>query len=156
MSSKASNPSVNAHLRISDAGIALIKRYEGFCAAVYRCPAGIPTIGYGHVIKTGEIFGSLSESEATELLRKDAGIAESAVRRLITVPLTQNQFDALVSFTFNLGKGALERSRLRTMINQGQLASVPAELNRWVYAKGKRLPGLVARRLSEGALFATP
>jgi lysozyme len=156
MSATPNATSINAHLRISDAGIALIKRYEGFCATVYRCPAGIPTIGYGHVIKTGETFERLSESEATELLRKDAGIAESAVRRLITVPLTQSQFDALVSFTFNLGEGALERSRLRTLINQGQFANVPTELNRWVFAKGKKLPGLIARRLAEGAMFVTP
>jgi lysozyme len=152
--SKLTNP--NASLSTSDAGLALIKRFEGFCATVYRCPAGIPTIGYGHVIKRGETFKPLSEFEATELLRADAGIAERAVQRLITVPLTQNQFDAVVSFTFNLGEGALERSSLRQLINVGQFAKVPSELNRWVFAKGKKLPGLVLRRLAEGALFVTP
>jgi lysozyme len=152
MSTLPVNP--NRALRISNAGLALIKRFEGFCATVYHCPAGIPTIGYGHVIKRGETFKLLTVDEATELLRADAAIAERAVQRLITVPLTQNQFDALVSFTFNLGEGALERSSLRKIINEGRFDRVPSELNRWVFAKGKKLPGLVLRRLAEGEVFA--
>ena len=152
MSSHPVNP--NRALRISNAGLALIKRFEGFCAKVYHCPAGVPTIGYGHVIKRGETFKPLSDAEATELLRADAAIAERAVQRLITAPLTQNQFDALVSFTFNLGEGALERSGLRQLINVGQFAKVPSELNRWVFAKGKKLPGLITRRAAEGAMFS--
>jgi lysozyme len=150
--SNLTNP--NASLRTSDVGLALIKRFEGFCATVYRCPAGIPTIGYGHVVKLGESFQQVTEAQATELLRTDAAIAERAVQRLISVPLTQNQFDALVSFTFNLGEGALERSSLRKIINEGRFDRVPSELNRWVFAKGKKLPGLVLRRLAEGEVFA--
>ena len=79
----------------------------------------------------------------------DVGIAERAVLRLISVPLTDGQFDALVSFTFNLGAGALQRSTLRRKVNHGEHESVPAELMKWVWAAGKRLPGLIRRRKAE-------
>ena len=144
----------NDAMKTSDLGIALIKRFEGFCAKVYTCPAGKPTIGYGHVVKSGERFGTLTEAQATDLLRADAEIAAYSVKRCISAPLTQNQFDALVSFTFNLGGGALETSTLRSFINTGRLEAVPRELNRWVFAKGQRLPGLIARRKAEGQLFS--
>lgn len=143
----------NALLRTSDAGIALIKRFESFCATVYRCPAGKPTIGYGHVILSGEQFGTITEAEAIQLLRRDLAIAVAAVRRLISVPLTQSQFDALVSFTFNVGEGALEKSTLRRRINQGDWALAKRELLRWVYADGNKLNGLVVRRQTEAGLF---
>lgn len=143
----------NAPLRTSNAGIALIKRFESFCATVYRCPAGKPTIGYGHVILPGEQFGTITEAEAIELLRRDLAIAEAAVRRLITIPLSQSQFDALVSFTFNVGEGALEKSTLRLRINQGNWTLAKRELLRWVYADGKKLKGLAARREEEAKAF---
>jgi len=104
-------------MKTSAVGIALIKRFEGFCAAVYNCPAGKLTIGYGNVVKPGQRFGTLTEAHATDLLRADAEIAAHSVKRFISTPLTQNQFDALVSFTFNLGGGALETSTLRSLIN---------------------------------------
>jgi lysozyme len=144
----------NDALTTSDTGIALIKRFEGFCARAYHCPAGIATIGYGHVIKPGENLTTVTEIQATALLHLDVRIAEAAVKRLIHMPLSRSQFDALVSFTFNLGGGALEKSTLRKLIHRGDFAAVPAELNRWVFAKGQKLPGLVARRAAEGALFA--
>ena len=143
----------NDAMKTSDLGIALIKRFEGFCAKVYTCPAGKPTIGYGHVVKSDERFGTLTEAQATELLRADADIAAHSVKRFISVRLSQNQFDVLVSFTFNLGGRALETSTLRSLINTGRLEAVPRELNRWVFAKGQRLPGLIARRKAEGQLF---
>ena len=147
---------VNSAMKTSAVGIALIKRFEGFCAVVYNCPAGKPTIGYGHVVKPGERFGMLTEAQATELLRADAEIAAHSVKRFISAPLTQNQFDVLVSFTFNLGGGALETSTLRSLINDGRFDAVPRELNRWVFSKGQRLPGLIARRAAEGQLFSAP
>ena len=143
----------NAQLQTSDAGVALIKRFESFCATVYRCPAGKPTIGYGHVILPREQFGTITEAEAIELLRRDLAIAEAAVRRLISVPLTQSQFDALVSFTFNVGEGALERSTLSRRINQGEWAQAKRELQRWVFADGKKLNGLVVRRDAEAGML---
>ena len=104
---------------ITPNGLDLIKRFEGFSQTVYFCPAGYPTIGYGHVVKDDEDFSEgIDEAEAEELLRQDTMIAERAVLRLINVPLTDGQFDALVSFTFNLGGGALQRSTLRRKINR--------------------------------------
>jgi lysozyme len=88
---------------------------------------------------------------------EDVQTAERAVLRLITVPLTDGQFDALVSFTFNLGAGALQRSTLRRKINRGDHANVPAEFRKWVWAGGRKLEGLVRRREAEAALYsATP
>lgn len=101
-----------------------------------------------------QFAAGITQAEATELLRKDVGIAELAVLRLISVPLTDGQFDALVSFTFNLGAGALQRSTLRRKANRGEHDSVPAELMKWVWAAGKRLPGLVRRRKAEALAYA--
>ena len=113
---------------ITQNGLGLIKRFEGFFQAVYFCPAGYPTIGYGHVVKDDEDFSAgIDESQAEELLHHDAKIAECAVLRLINVPLTDGQFDALVSFTYNLGGGALQRSTLRRKINREEHAEVPEQ-----------------------------
>jgi GH24 family phage-related lysozyme (muramidase) len=140
---------------ITQDGINLIKRFEGFSSTVYFCPAGYPTIGYGHVVKKGEDFSAgITQDEAEELLRIDAQIAERAVLRLITVPLTDGQFDALVSFTYNLGSGALQRSTLRRVINRQNHQNVPAQLMRWVWAGGRKLKGLARRREAEGILYA--
>ena len=139
---------------VSDKGLDLIKRFEGFSRTVYFCPAGYPTIGYGHVVKDDEDFSAgIDEAQAEELLRQDAQIAELAVLRLITVPLTDGQFDALVSFTYNLGGGALQRSTLRRKINREEHAEVPEQFMRWVWAGGRRLRGLVRRRAAEAGLY---
>ena len=135
-------------------GIDLIKRFEGFSRTVYFCPAGYPTIGYGHVVKDGEDFSNgIMEGEAEELLRQDAQIAERTVLRLINVPLTDGQFDALVSFTYNLGGGALQRSTLRRKINREEHAEIPEQLMRWVWAGGRKLKGLVRRREAEAMIY---
>ncbi|HRK98471.1 MAG TPA: lysozyme [Alphaproteobacteria bacterium] len=139
---------------ITQNGIDLIKRFEGFSAKVYICPAGYPTIGYGHVVKPHEDFSAgIDEAQAEELLRQDAVIAERAVLRLISVPLTDGQFDALVSFTYNLGGGALQRSTLRRKINREEHAEVPEQFMRWVWAGGRKLKGLVRRREAEISLY---
>lgn len=139
---------------ITQDGIDLIKRFEGFSSTVYICPAGYPTIGYGHLVRSGESYTEISETEAEELLRKDVESAERAVLRLVNVPLTDGQFDALVSFTFNLGSGALQRSTLRRKVNRQAHSEVPEQLMRWVWARGKRLKGLVKRRESESTLYS--
>ncbi|WP_375612856.1 MULTISPECIES: lysozyme [unclassified Bartonella] len=132
----------------------LIKRFEGFSRTVYFCPAGYPTIGYGHVVKNDEDFSAgIDETQAEELLRQDAQIAERAVLRLINVPLTDGQFDALVSFTYNLGGGALQRSTLRRKINREEYAEVPEQFMRWVWAGRRKLKGLVRRRYAECLLY---
>ena len=134
---------------ITQEGLELIKRFEGFSPTIYICPAGYPTIGYGHVVRGDErdLFADgIDEEEAGNLLQGDVRWAERGVLRLIDVPLTDGQFDALVSFTFNLGTGALQRSTLRRKVNREEHAEVPREFMRWVWARGKRLKGLVLRR----------
>ena len=142
---------------VTEEGLNLIKRFEGFSDTVYICPAGYPTIGYGHVVLAHEqdqFATGITQAEATELLRKDVRIAERAVLRLISVPLTDGQFDALVSFTFNLGAGALQRSTLRRKVNRVEHESVPAELLKWVWAAGKKNLGLTNRRKLEGQHYS--
>lgn len=142
---------------ITDDGLGIIKQFEGFSPTTYLCPAGYPTIGYGHVVLNGEqprFDSGILRDEAAELLRRDVRIAESAVLRLIKTPLADGQFDALVSFTFNLGAGALQRSSLRKKVNRGEHGDVPVELIEWVWSAGRKLPGLMRRRQAEGALYS--
>ncbi|MBH1541361.1 lysozyme [Stenotrophomonas maltophilia] len=142
---------------VTEEGLNLIKRFEGFSQTIYICPAGYPTVGYGHVVLAHEreqFAAGITQAEATAILRKDVGIAERAVLRLISVPLTDGQFDALVSFTFNLGAGALQRSTLRRKANRGEHEGVPAELMKWVWSNGKRLRGLIIRRREEAFAYS--
>lgn len=142
-------------MRLSPIGLALIERFEGFSAAPYLCPAGWWTIGYGHVIgeHEREALQQVDEAIARALLVADVVVAERAVARLIRVALTQHQFDALVSFTFNLGSAALERSTLRRMVNREEHEAVPGQLMRWVWAGGRKLSGLRRRRAAEAVLY---
>ena len=143
--------------RVGKAGLALIRRFEGFAAEVYVCPGGYASIGYGHVLAHGEeglFAGGISRERAEGLLREDVGVAEAGVVRLVPVALTQARFDALVSFTFNVGAGALQRSTLRRRVLRGNHLGAEREFARWVYAGGRRLPGLVARRRAEALLYA--
>lgn len=137
-------------------GLELIKSFEGFSPVIYLDSAGLPTIGYGHLIKSNEkeLFKKrITKSEAEESLKADVIIAERAVLRLITAPLNDNQFDALVSFTFNLGAASLQRSSLRAKVNRIEHEQVPLEFLRWVYANGRKVLGLVRRRIAEGELY---
>lgn len=135
---------------VTQDGIDLIKRFEGFSPAVYICPAGYPTIGYGHLVREAELYEQgITEAEAEALLRRDVQAAEKAVLRLIDAPLTDGQFDALVSFTFNLGAGALQRSTLRRKVNRQAHSEIPEQFMSWVWAGGNKLPGLTIRRAVE-------
>jgi len=141
---------------ITQAGLDLICRFEGFSPIIYLCPAGYPTIGYGHLITEAnkeQFLDGIDELEALDLLKTDVQRAEQAVLRIINVPLTDWQFDALVSFTFNLGAGALQRSTLRRKVNREEHADVPAELMKWVWAGGRKQKGLVRRRRAEGLIY---
>ena len=142
-------------MKTSADGLALIKRFEGFSHKPYLCPAGRCTIGYGHVLTPEElkVFAVIDETMAEKWLANDAAVAEIAVRRLVTTPLQQNQFDALVSFTFNLGTGSLQRSTLRRVINRAELNSIPTQWMRWVWGGGRKLPGLAKRRAAELAFY---
>lgn len=143
---------------ISEEGLNLIRKYEGFSARPYLCPAAVWTQGYGHTRGVTQFSEPVDEAQATEWLREDVETAERSVRRLIVSPLSQGQFDALVSFTFNLGGGALQRSTLRRKVNAGEHDAVPAELMKWCRAGGKVMKGLLNRRRAEAALYdsATP
>lgn len=142
-------------MRTGHAGLLLIKRFEGFSATPYLCPANLWTIGYGHVMLAHEqeSLRQVDEAQAEELLKMDLRVAQRAVEKLVRIPLTQNQFDALVSFTFNLGSGTLQRSTLRRMIHRGEQEAIAAQWVRFVWAGGRKLSGLVRRREAELALY---
>lgn len=145
--------------RLSPAGLDALKRHEGYSSTKYRDQAGHWTVGYGHKVKPGEQLESVTRDQAEELLRADVAEAEGAVSRLVGVPLTQEQFDALVSFTFNLGADALARSTLLEKLNAGDYEGARAELGRWVYVtlpSGEKVAsdGLRRRRADEAARFA--
>jgi lysozyme len=153
----------HAPTHLSDRGARFIGHFEGFRSNLYDDAAGHCTIGYGHLVHMGHCNGSepaefkrgLSEPEAEQLLRRDAQSAADAVHRSVRVPLNQAQFDALVSFVYNLGAGAFESSTLLRDINARNFAAVPGQLEEWVHAGGQVLPGLVTRRKAEGRLFTT-
>ena len=143
--------------RTSRQGLDLIRHFESFRPTVYLCPAGYPTVGYGHVVLLGEDFSEgLTEAQATALLAKDVQLVERQVLGLTPASrrhLDQGQFDALVSFTFNLGAGAYQRSTLRQCVLAGHDDLVPDQLMRWVRAGGRTLAGLVRRRQAEAMLY---
>ena len=138
-------------MKISAAGLKLVKTFEGLRTTAYVCPAGVLTIGYGSTGAHATPGKTITEAEAEALLLKDLTRFEAGVAELITKPLTQGQFDALVSFAFNLGCGALEESTLRRRLNGGEEANavISQELPKWVKAGGQTLPGLVRRRDAE-------
>lgn len=146
--------------RCNAAGLRIIRAFEGFVARPYVCPAGVWTIGYGATRDAGgrpvtRETPPLDPEQAAALLARDVGEAEGAVARLLPVPLTDDQYAALVSFTFNLGGGALQRSTLRQRILRGEHGAVPAELAKWVRGGGRVMAGLVRRRAAEAALFSS-
>lgn len=140
--------------KINQAGVDLIKRWEGLKLNSYLCPANVWTIGYGHTA-SARPNQTITAQRAEELLRQDLDVFERGIARLITVPLNDNQFAALVSWAFNVGLGAVERSTLRRMLNEGDYGAVPAQLRRWNKAGGAVLRGLVNRREDEIKLWNT-
>jgi lysozyme len=141
------------NLSYSDQGLALTERFECLQLTAYQDPVGVWTIGYGHTGPDVQPGLTITQEQAGALLLQDVAGAVAAVNRLVTVPLTQNQFDALVDFTFNVGQGNLASSTLLRELNAGNTAGAAAQFLVWVYAKGVELPGLVTRRQAESALF---
>lgn len=140
-------------MKTSNNGIDLIKEFEGLCLTAYKCAAGVWTIGYGH---TEGVTGAMviTDATASELLAKDLEKFEAGVEGLVKVEINQNQFDALVSFAFNVGLGNLAKSTLLKKINSGRpVGEVQAEFLRWNKAGGKVLAGLTKRRNAEAYLF---
>jgi len=119
----------------------------------YQDSVGVWTIGYGHTGSDVRPGLTITQEQASALLQQDVAGAVAAVNRLVTVTLTQNQFDALVDFTFNEGQGNLASSTLLRELNAGNTAGAAAQFLVWVYAGGVQLPGLVKRRQAEAALF---
>jgi lysozyme len=142
-------------MKTSDKGIALIKAHEGMRLNAYLCPGKKWTIGYGHTSAAGDPMVRegmrITRAQAEAILRLDLERFEERVNRLVKVSLTQNQFDALVSFDFNTGK--LHLSSLLKKLNAGEYSRVPAQLMRWTQGGGKELPGLVRRRRDEAELW---
>jgi GH24 family phage-related lysozyme (muramidase) len=141
-------------MRLSEAGLSLIKEWEGLQLVAYKCPANVWTIGYGHTGSDVYEGKCITEQEADELLEQDSMSSQQCVSSFVSVPLNQYEYDALVSFTFNVGPTAFINSTLRKLLNQGaQKAVVASEFSRWVTADGKALEGLKRRREAEKALF---
>ncbi|NTU76220.1 MAG: lysozyme [Alphaproteobacteria bacterium] len=138
--------------QVNSAGVALIKNFEGLHLAPYLCPGKIWTIGYGHT-RTVHANMKITPDQAEQLLEDDLRLVEKAVARLVKVPLTDNQFAALVSFSFNVGAANFERSTLLKLLNRGWYEQVPAQFMRWNRASGEVLGGLSRRRAAEARLW---
>ena len=138
---------------ISPAGLNLIKDFEGLRLGTYKCASGIDTIGYGSTGSHVKPGMQITQSEADALLAKDLVRFEQAVDSAVKVPINQSQFDALVSFAFNCGVGALQESTLLRLLNQRDYIGAAAQFDRWVKGPDGPLPGLVRRRDAEEALF---
>lgn len=147
-------PGVLQHRYTNDAGISLIKEFEGLYLIPYLCPAKIWTIGYGHT-RTVHVGMVLTKEQAEALLRDDLRLSESAIMRLVNVPLDDNQFAALASFSFNVGIANFERSTLLRLLNRGWYDQVPAQLQRWNRIGGEVMGGLSRRRAAEATLWNT-
>lgn len=140
---------------LSIPGMDALKAHEGYSAAPYQDAAGYWTIGYGHKILDGESFESVDETQATALLAADIRTAEDAVNVGVSGAISQAQFDALVSFAYNVGAGAFAKSTLLRKLNAGDAAGAAAEFARWNRAGGVVLAGLAKRRDAEARLFST-
>jgi lysozyme len=141
-------------MRTGNAGLDLVKRSESLVLKAYLCPAHVWTIGYGHTrgVKMGD---TCTEEQAIDWLKEDLRDAEAIVDATVDVPLSQNQFDALVSFVFNVGGGAFKTSTLLRLLNRGEYSRAAEQLDRWNKAAGQVLAGLTTRRAAERALFET-
>lgn len=140
-------------MKTSENGLAVIKKYEGLSLTTYRCPAGLLTIGYGHTGKDVSPGMTISKETADTYLKTDVQKFENEINRLVEVPLTQNQFDTLVSFVYNVGPGNFQKSTLLKKINQKDFTGAADEFLRWNKSNGKILPGLVKRREEERKLW---
>ena len=134
-------------------GIELIKHFEGCELEAYKCAAGVWTIGYGH-IKGVTPESVITQEQAEQMLVEELNEYEGYINDMVTTPLSQNQFDALVSWVYNLGGGNLKASTLLKVLNSGDFNGVPAQLMRWNKAGGKVLEGLTRRRQAEADLFS--
>ena len=143
---------------INDRGIEIVKCFEGISLKPYLCPANVWTVGYGSTTGSdggpvGPDMEPVSEVHADDLLGRDLETSERWVSRLVKKPISENQFSALTSFTFNVGCGALQRSTLRMKLNRGEYLGAADEFPKWRRAGGRILAGLVRRRAAEETLL---
>ena len=139
-------------MNISQEGISLIKKFEGCELEAYKCAANVWTIGYGHtkVVKDGD---SITKEDAESMLVHELQEYCNAVDESVEVPIKQYMFDALVSWTYNLGPNNLKSSTMLGVLNQGKYDEVPAQMKRWNKASGKVKKGLIRRRNAEALMF---
>lgn len=146
-------------MRMTDDGLALIKRWEGFRATAYRDAVGVWTIGYGHTSMAGEpqvkAGMTISAEEGEVILRRDVELFARGVRAAVKAEISDAQFSALVSFAYNVGLGNFRSSSVLAAVNRKDFAAVPRRLQLWSKAGGRVLPGLVKRRADEAALFSS-
>ncbi len=139
-------------MNISEEGLSLIKKFEGCELKAYRCAANVLTIGYGTTKGVTEDM-EITKEEAESLLKEEMHEYEGYINDMVKVPLKQHQFDAMVSWVFNLGSGNLSSSTLLKKLNNSEYDEVPAQIKRWNKAGGKVLDGLIRRREAESLLF---
>ncbi|EDS6807332.1 lysozyme [Salmonella enterica subsp. enterica serovar Legon] len=139
-------------MKTSDNGRAFIRAREGVKLAAYQDGGGVWTIGYGHTrgVKQGQV---INHEQADEFLNNDLRQVESCISERVTVPLNQNQFDALVSFVFNVGRQAFSDSTLLKKLNEGNYRAAADQFTRWVYDNDQFVQGLYNRRVAERDLF---
>lgn len=152
------NETHQSAVAISKRGVEFIAKWEGFRSKPYLDGGGVPTIGYGVTRypdgrKVTMKDKPITKEEGVALLHERLVAYEDAVNELIVVPLTQAQYDALVSFAYNVGIAALERSTLRKKLNQGLYYAATQEFDKWTKDNGKTVNGLVRRRKAEKELF---
>ena len=140
-------------MRTSEAGVNLIKSFEGCRTVAYQDVVGVWTIGYGHTIDVKEGM-TITQHQCDVMLEVDIETYENYVNENVVVTLTQNQFDALVSWVYNLGPTNLRKSTMLKVLNAGKYEEVPYQMKRWNKAGGKVLRGLVIRREAEAELFS--
>jgi lysozyme len=143
-----------AVLSFSALGITTLLNHEGNTLAAYVDPVGVVTVCAGHT-KTAKLGQRKTLAQCERLLKEDTAYAEAAVKRNVTVPITQEQYDSLVSFVFNVGSGAFAKSTLLRKLNAGDCMGAGAQFSRWIKAGGRVLKGLVTRRADERANFET-
>ena len=143
-------------MKTGTAGKELIKKFEGFRAVAYTCPAGVVTVGYGTTRINGnsvKLGTKITSDEAEQFLEEDLKLFEDSINKLVSTKLTQNQFDALVSFVYNVGIGNFKKSTLLKLLNKGDMTGASKEFLKWDKANGAPLPGLTRRRKAERELF---
>ena len=139
-------------MKTSNEGISLIQKFEGCELEAYQCSAGVWTIGYGHTKDVVKGM-TITKEQAEQMLVDELHEYENYINEYVTVALSQNQFDALVSWVYNLGPANLKASTMLKVLNSGKYEDVPAQMKRWNKAGGKVLEGLIRRREAEACLF---